>query len=220
MNFWQETPRDAYLDGPPRQVPGFLGLHRMVGLLLAERAPAEARILVLGAGGGLELRALADAHAQWHFDGVDPSRPMLELAEKTAGPHRTRMRFHHGYIDSAPMGPFDGAVSLLTFHFIPRVDRLRTLEAIRLRLKRGAPLTLAHISVASPEAERSLWLERNLVYAGASAASAERSKQAMISQLSILSPEEDEALIAQAGFSSVALFYAGLGFRGWVAYAA
>jgi tRNA (cmo5U34)-methyltransferase len=41
-----------YADGPPRLVPGFADLQRMIRLLLAERAPADARVLVLGAGCG------------------------------------------------------------------------------------------------------------------------------------------------------------------------
>ena len=48
----------SYVQGPPRQVPGFDGLHRMMSLLLAERVPADGRILVLGAGGGLEIKSL------------------------------------------------------------------------------------------------------------------------------------------------------------------
>jgi tRNA (cmo5U34)-methyltransferase len=48
-----------YAEGPPRLVPGFADLQRMTRLLLAERAPDDARVLVLGAGGGLELKAFA-----------------------------------------------------------------------------------------------------------------------------------------------------------------
>jgi tRNA (cmo5U34)-methyltransferase len=35
----------------------------------------------------------------------------------------------------------------------------------------------------------------------------------------VLSPEEDEALMREAGFGEVSLFYAALTFRGWVACA-
>ena len=38
--------------------------------------------------------------------------------------------------------------------------------------------------------------------------------------LPVLSPEQDEALLRDAGFADVALFYAGFTFRGWVAYKA
>ena len=45
----------TYEAGVRRFVPGFDGLHRMTGVMLAERAPPDANVLVLGAGGGLEL---------------------------------------------------------------------------------------------------------------------------------------------------------------------
>jgi len=45
-----------YEDGPKRFVPGLDALHRMTGLLLAEQAPPDARVLVLGAGGGSNSR--------------------------------------------------------------------------------------------------------------------------------------------------------------------
>ena len=42
---------------------------------------------------------------------------------------------------------------------------------------------------------------------------------AIAARLPLLPPEEDEALIAAAGFAKVRLFYAAFTFRGWVAYA-
>jgi tRNA (cmo5U34)-methyltransferase len=212
----------AYLQRPPRTVPGFASLHRMVSMLLAERVPDEGRVLVLGAGGGLELKALADAHSGWTFDGVDPSADMLALAREVAGVQASRITLHEGYIDVAPAGPFHGAVSLLTFHFIPREQRLPTLRAIRSRLSPGAPLVLAHISFAQSEPERSQWIARHVAYSApdtVTAAELERLGEAIGTRLSILAPEEEEAMLKEAGFTGVSLFYAGLSFRGWVAYA-
>ncbi|MGD6027739.1 class I SAM-dependent methyltransferase, partial [Xanthomonas citri pv. citri] len=91
-----------YAERTARIVPGLRDLHAMAGLLLAERAPADARVLVLGAGGGLELAAFARAWPGWRFDGVDPSAEMLRLAAATLGPLAPRARLHQGYIDSAP----------------------------------------------------------------------------------------------------------------------
>ena len=54
----------SYAERTARIVPGIAGLHRMAGVLLAERAPADARILALGAGGGLELKAFAEMQAE------------------------------------------------------------------------------------------------------------------------------------------------------------
>ena len=35
----------------------------------------------------------------------------------------------------------------------------------------------------------------------------------------MFSPEQDEAMLREAGFSNVSLFYAAFTWRGWVAYA-
>lgn len=209
----------AYAEGPPRQVPGFASLHTMMSLLLSERTPPDGLVLVLGAGGGLELKALADAHAGWSFDGIDPSADMLQLAQRTVETHRNRIRLHQGYIEDAPDGPFDAATCLLTLHFVPRDHRLETLRQIRRRLKAGAPFVVAHISFPQTEPERSLWIARHVAFAGTDPAKVENARQAISTKLSILTPEEEEAMLRDAGFSDVSLFYAGLSFKGWVAYA-
>src|SRR5690606_10795755 len=108
----------GYLSGPPRLVPGFESLHKMASMLLGERVPEGGRVLVLGAGGGLEMKALGEAHPNWGFDGVDPSAEMLALAREVVGPDEARFGLHHGYIGDAPGGPYDAAICLLTFHFI------------------------------------------------------------------------------------------------------
>ena len=61
-----------YAEGPPRLVPGFADLQRMVMLLLAERAPDDASVLVLGEVCVQEIKALARARPGWRFDGDDP----------------------------------------------------------------------------------------------------------------------------------------------------
>lgn len=209
----------SYAEGPPRQVPDFASLHRMASMLLAERTPATGRVLVLGAGGGLELKTLVEAHPEWSFDGVDPSADMLKLAAQMVEPHSARIRLHHGYIEDAPEGPFDAALCLLTFHFIPRDQRRPTLQQIRRRLTPGAPFVVAHISFPQTEPERSLWIARHVAYSGTDPANAENARQAISTRLSILAPDEEEAMLREAGFSDVSLFYAGLSFKGWVAYA-
>ncbi|WP_439925847.1 class I SAM-dependent methyltransferase [Nitrobacter sp. JJSN] len=212
----------TYAEGPPRQVPGFFDLHRMTTMLLTERVPENGRVLVLGAGGGLELKAFAESQPGWSFDAVDPSAPMLQLAEQMVGRHSGRVRLHEGYIDDAPQGPFDAATSLLTFHFIPRNERLETLKQLHRRLKPGAPLVVAHISFPQTEPERSVWIARHVAFGArsdTSPAQMESSRQAIASRLSILAPEEEEAMLQEAGFSDVNLFYAGFSFKGWLSYA-
>lgn len=210
-----------YAQAPPRLVPGFHDLQRMAALLLAENTEADARILVLGAGGGLELKLFAEWNPDWAFIGVDPSAEMLDLAKKTVGPAATRMSFHTGYIDSAPLGPYDAATCILTLHFIPEDERLRTLVELRKRLKPGAALIVAHHSFPQGKEEKEKWLARYAAFAisnGVPAENAQKAVMAIGNQLPVLSPEQDEALLKQAGFSNVSLFYAGLTFRGWIAF--
>lgn len=214
---------DSYNEGPPRQVPGYSSLHRMVSLLLAEQMPADGRVLVLGAGGGQEIKALADAHPGWSFDGVDPSADMLRLAKRVISPHDARVRLHEGYIGSAPEEIFDAATCILTFHFIPREQRLETLKELRRRLKDGAPFILVHLSFPQAEPERSKWIARHVAYGLSDRADpvhAQATREAIGNRLTILSPEEEVAMLEGAGFADASLFYAGLSIKGWVAYAA
>lgn len=193
-------------------MPGLWDLHRMCGLLLAERVPADGRVLVLGAGGGLELKAFAEQQPGWSFHGVDPSPSMLQQAKETLGDQAERVAFCEGYIDDAPEGPFDGAACLLTLHFLPAVERQRTLAEIHRRLKPGAPLVVVHHSFPTDEVGKDRWLARYAAFSGAASVSA------MKERLPVLSPPEDAALLAAAGFTGVELFYAAFTFKGWVGY--
>lgn len=164
----------SYVEGTSRKVPGLAALHRMTSMLVAERAPVQARVLVLGAGGGMELKALADENSDWSFCGIDPSADMLRVAEQTVGPHLPRVHLQQGYIGAAPEGPFDAAVCLLTLHFVGRAQRLDTLEQIRRRLVPGAPFVVAHISFPQSEPERSTWIARHVAFGGTASGEAEK----------------------------------------------
>lgn len=210
-----------YAEGPPRFVPGFADLHKMAAILIAEHAAEDARLLVLGAGGGLEMKALAEMQLGWRFDGVDPAAEMLKLAGRTMGPLADRATLHHGYIDDAPEGPFDAGLCLLTLHFLDSEERLRTLREIRRRLKPGAPFVAAHASFPQGAA-RDLWLSRYAAFAvahGVDPAQVSAMKEAVSANLNMLDPEEDVALMREAGFGEVTQFYAAFTWRGWVARA-
>ncbi|WP_428671395.1 class I SAM-dependent methyltransferase [Reyranella sp.] len=211
-----------YRDGPQRFVPGLAELYRMTAILLAERVPQDARVLVLGAGGGLELRALADARPGWTFVGVDPAAAMLEEAKRLLGPDAARVEFCKGYIDDAPKGPFDAAICLLTLHFLKADERTRTVREIHRRLKPAAPFVAAHSSFPQGRGERALWLSRYAAFAVASGADpeqVEKMRAAVDAHLPVLDPEQDDAVLREAGFGGVSLFYAALTWRGWIAYA-
>ncbi|WP_394538477.1 methyltransferase domain-containing protein [Lysobacter enzymogenes] len=228
MNASDATFSDAaavsgYADRTARLVPGLRDLQRMAALLLAERAPQRARVMVLGAGGGLELQVFAQAQPQWRFDGIDPSAEMLRLARAALGPLATRVAWHEGYVDTAPDGPFDAAACLLTLHFLPENERRRTVAEVHRRLAPGAPFVVAHHSFPNHGPAMDRWLARNAAFAianGVAPAQALAGVEAFKQRLPVLPPQTDEAILREAGFADVELFYAGLTFKGWVGYKA
>src|SRR5690606_1809799 len=119
-----------------------------------------------------------------------------------------------------PSEPFDGATCLLTLHFLDREQRLATLRAIRNRMKPGARLVIAHHAMGGDSAQR--WLARSILFADRTDGdrqNAESSAAVMAVRLPLLSIAEEEALLAEAGFVEVEMFYAAFSFRGWVATA-
>jgi len=208
----------SYQQTAQAKVPGMAALHRMTHILLAESVPPEGEVLVLGAGGGLELDAFAHAQPGWRFVGVDPSLPMLELARETLGANASRVVLVEGLIEDAPVREFDGAACLLTLHFLDPDTRLQTLRGLFQRLRPGAVLVVAHHSYA-PEA-RMRWLRRSAAFASVNGVLDERDEASvavMADKLPAISEEDEVALLEAAGFTEVELFYAALSFRGWVA---
>ena len=179
-----------YADGARSSVPGLAVVHELVDQILAESVPADGRVLVVGAGGGLELTHLAPRHTGWSFDGVDPSAEMLRVAKSTMGPLAARATLHHGLVDGAPAGPFDAATCLLALHFLPTGERRRTLEQIRRRLRPGAPLVTFHHSVPGGDG-RMTWLKRHARFAAPPDVGAESIAQtaaAVATRLPLLTP--------------------------------
>jgi len=217
-SFTNPTAVASYAQDTPKKVPGLADLHRMTAIVLGEGAPGAAHILVVGAGGGLELKAMAQMRPDWRFTGVDPSPAMLDVALQTTAPYTDRIEFVAGTVDQASTAPFDGATCLLTLHFLGRAERVHTLKEIRRRLKPGTAFVIAHH--VAPDGDPERWLARSVTFADRTDSDAQKfaaSAKAMAEHLTLLSPAEEEALLREAGFVEPALFYAGFSFRGWVA---
>lgn len=108
--------------------------------------PAEAHILVVGAGGGMEIVTFGRLNPGWQFTGVDPSESMITVAKRYAEQDDVadRVEFHHGYVDElAEESSYDAATCMLVLHFLPNDEaKLRLLQAVAARLKPGAPFVV------------------------------------------------------------------------------
>ena len=82
---------------------------------------------------------------------------------------------------------------------------------------------IAHLSLPQGEGERALWLSRHAAYlvaAGMDPGKGGRDGSVAIdTRITQITPAQDKAVLREAGFSNVSLFYAAFSFRGWVAYA-
>jgi tRNA (cmo5U34)-methyltransferase len=215
-----------YAEGPPRFIPGFSLSHRLAIQLLSERVdPNSGHVLVLGAGGGLELKAFTEARPGWRFTGVDPAQQMLRQAQAYLEAAASKVEWITGVISDAPNGPYDGATCMLTLHVIPDDgSKLATLKGLHERLKPGAPLILVDHCLSSGMPDLQLRLDRYTTFAVESGAPREMAEKAraavegMVPQMGA-SQEREEQLLREAGFKGITLIFAALSMRGWVAYA-
>ncbi|MES2127841.1 MAG: methyltransferase [Pseudomonadota bacterium] len=210
-----------YAEGPRAFVPAYAFMQRMAAQLIREGIGERGQVLVLGAGGGLELEAFIAAAPNWTFVGVDPSEEMLKAAQERVGD--APVAWHHGYVFDAPEGPFDAATCLLTLHFVEDDgSKERTLREIRRRLMPGAPFILVDlcIDMAAPSAPRALQRYRQFALdSGADCDRVEATCGRVRDVLRTTSAARNEILLAAAGFVDIELFYAALSWRGWRASA-
>jgi tRNA (cmo5U34)-methyltransferase len=213
----------AYEQGPRWFVPAYEASHDMAAVLLQEFLPEQGHVLVVGAGGGIELAALARAGTQWRFTGVDPAGPMLDMARGrfSAMGALDRVDLIQGFASDAPAGLFDAATCFLTLHFIPDDgSRLATLRDIRSRLKPGGPFLLINGCLDKTAARFDRDMARYAAFARFKGAPEEMTRNAaaaVAEQVHLLPAARDEALLAEAGFHSVEPFYRGLWVHGWLA---
>ena len=147
---------------------------------------------------------------------------MLTLAEQTMGEDAHRAELVEGYIDDAPAGPFDGAVCLLTLHFLDETERIRTASEIHKRLRPEAPFVAVHSSFPQAPGERDVWMSRYREFAisrGFDAELAENARKSVSSALDLFDPEKDAQILSRAGFQNVSQFYRAFTWAGWVGYA-
>lgn len=214
-----------YAEGPRAFVPAYEHMQRMAAQLIRERIGETGKVLVLGAGGGLELEAFASLSPQWTFVGVDPAQEMLNAAKERVlqAAASERVDWHHGYIVDAPPGPFDAATCLLTLHFVADDGaKERTLTEVRRRLKPGAPFVLVDLCIDLAAPQSAVALDRYRDFALESGADPERVDATcgrLINVLNMVSPARDEELLGLSGFTEIELFYAALSWRGWRARA-
>lgn len=193
-------------------------LHFLLASVFAE-LPADARILCVGAGTGVEIASLARKFPHWRFTAVEPSGAMLEVCRHRANTEGfiSRCYFHEGYLDSLPLEDrHEAATCFLVSQFIlEQAARSEFFRAIALRLRPGGILASADLAsaVGSPDYEALLraWLNMMMAAAGIPPEGLERMRAAYAKDVAILPPKLIASIIESGGFEPpVQFFQAGL----------
>ena len=210
----------TYAERPRKIIPGFHGLHRIMAQLTVEASPANT--LVVGGGGGLELKTLIAALPQGRFCAVDPSAEMVAQGRAYLDDPDC-VEWIEGYVFDAPETRFDAATCMLTLHFVPDDGaKLETLKAIHHRLKPGAPFVMAHVSVDKNDPSSDRQFNRYIRFSSDSGLDSEvieKAHERVRTQLNCVGPARDEELLREADFGGIEQVFQGLSWHGWVAYA-
>ena len=215
---------ENYERAPRWFVPGYDASHAMAAVLLRDRIGEHGRILVVGAGGGVELSVFARECQGWNFTGVDPSVVMLRQAKAKLDAAATRVSWIQGGVENVPRGePFDAATAFLCLNFVPDDGRrLDVLREIHARLRAGAPFLMINGCRDKNSARFEDDLRVYAAFARRNGAPAEMVEGAVRMQRESnfsVPREREEALLAEAGFVDARIFYAGLWVFGWIASA-
>lgn len=213
----------VYDDLIRRVIPGYDVLHRLIRLQLHRKLGAEARILVVGAGTGMEIETLAPDRPGWRFTAVDPAPEMLEAARlrlEGAG-FAGRTEFHCGQVAGLPERPlYDAACLVLVMHFMPDDGAKGDLLGdVARRLAPGAPLILAdaHGEPGSPDLDHLMGVWRDWqLDAGIEEEDVDKGFRHIVRDIHFVSEGRLAGLLTEAGFTMPRAFFASLMFGAWI----
>ncbi len=203
-------------------IPGYETLFHMIVSILDPHLPVGARVLVVGAGTGIEIVHLKNARPDLIITGVDPSAHMLKLAETRIAEAgiASDVYLHHGYAHEIPSGvPFDGATLINVLHFIPDDGQKGALLTdISERLVPGGVFTLfdLHGEPGTEEYHRywNAW-RRYWQIRGMDDEARARFESRIHAGIHYASAIRILELAREAGFEKPRMFYKSLLYGGW-----
>lgn len=203
-----------------RLVPGYGLMHELAPPVLAATLGDDATILVVGAGTGAELVALASQNSRWRLVAVDPSAAMLEVARDRVVRRGLADRVDFHVTDAAQLAldrPHDAAVAILVAHFLPDNGAKQGFyDGIARNLRPGAPLVAVDLgdAVGALAPAYRAWAHGNGM--------AEDAVDAMFARFAgnfhPVTEQRQAALLHAAGFGPARPFLQVLAYRGFVAH--
>ncbi len=206
-----------------RLIPGYDTLFEMTLALIDADVPLGGRVMVVGAGTGVELVAFGRLRPDLRLLGVDPSGPMLDLARRRVEQAGVgdRVSYHRGYAADVPSDAlFDAATLFNVLHFAADDGGKADLLAdVARRVKPGGAFALFDLH-GDPESKefdalmsawRRYWTVRELPPDEA-ATFGRRIREG----IHFASEARIVELARKAGFEEPLVFYRSLVYGGWL----
>jgi tRNA (cmo5U34)-methyltransferase len=222
-NFFDEKAARGYDDRNSKSAPIMENLHFLLRLVLRD-LPRDASVLCVGVGTGADILGMAQAFPGWHFTGVEPSLPMLDVCRRRLQEHglSARSELFHGYLGELPGDKkFDAVLCLLVTHFLrDEKERQALFDQMATRLKPSGYLVNAEISYDLSREDYPEMLEKWLAlhkHTGATDEGLAAMPKVIREVLAVLPPQKTEEMMRRSGFAQPVEFFQSLFIRAWFA---
>ena len=206
-----------YNDRITRLVPGYELLHQLTNAQLKATLKDNAHILVVGAGTGKEILALAALNPTWQFTAQDTSSDMLAIAKQAFEEHgiSKRVIVIEGELDKLSTKA-DAALCLLVMHFLKDDgSKKQLLKNIKANLNKGANLFISDLMKPETDFEREAQITV-CVDLGLSDAGQAYTAQNLDSEFYPLDRMRFSELLNECKYGIPKLYFKALGFSGYV----
>ncbi|HEY3272929.1 MAG TPA: class I SAM-dependent methyltransferase [Methanocella sp.] len=191
---------------------------------LRSLARDDARLLIAGAGTGMEICTFGPHSPGWNMTGVDPSGEMLAIAQKKIDEEQLAnpINLFKGYVHDLPeTTDYDAATCILVMHFLPDDgSKLRLLESISRRLKSGSPFILVDGFGMKDSDSFNRTVSAWKTFAKTQGADPQLVEEGfsgqILKRLQFVPEERIVTLLEEAGFEKPSRFYTGFLYGGWM----
>ncbi|GEB69326.1 SAM-dependent methyltransferase [Pseudoalteromonas carrageenovora] len=200
-----------------RLVPGYELLHQVTNAQLKATLKDNAHILVVGAGTGKEVLALAALNPTWQFTAQDISSDMLAIAKQEFEEQgiSERVNVIEGELDKLSTKA-DAALCLLVMHFLEDDgSKKQLLKNIKANLNKGANLFISDLMKPETDFEREAQITV-CADLGLSDAGQAYTAQNLESEFYPLDRMRFSELLNECKYGIPKLYFKALGFSGYV----
>jgi tRNA (cmo5U34)-methyltransferase len=203
MSVFNEERARTYDHGARTYMPGYEALHETarhsLTAFLDRNAPA--RVLLLGVGTGYEAEQLLQFCPQWTLIGVDPSAPMLEVAQQRVG---SSVELRTGVLQDFPdLTELDAVLSIGVVHHLgSREQQVALINELGRRVRPGGALLVGcQVGPYAADSARGGALKSRWRELGMSPQEVEERMRLFLSQTLPPTPTDLQTWYADAGFS-------------------